>query len=226
MLANKFDLCLLFLTVCTKMYGEDTEIALQKIQEWIKAGNTAEDLKLCRLRLTSLPPLPNSVKSFWCSNTLITSLPEELPSSLERLFCFETCIKKLPKLPNTLTLLLCFNSPLIELPELPLSLLHLSCSKTQISILPELPLKLKTFNVSKCPNLLIQLENEETVESYEKRWKPIREKFQRERNVERCKTVKEELMAATWHPDRMIHWCWDEEEKKKWGSFESSSNAA
>ena len=41
---------------------------------------------------------------------------------------------------------------------------------------------------------------------------------------------KEELMASTWHPSRVMKWCIDVEEQKEWQSFEgersSSSNAA
>jgi hypothetical protein len=34
-----------------------------------------------------------------------------------------------------------------------------------------------------------------------------------EKSKERTATYKEELFAKTWHPDRMIDWCLDAEER-------------
>jgi hypothetical protein len=33
------------------------------------------------------------------------------------------------------------------------------------------------------------------------------EQARRERSQTRCRLLKEDLMAATWHPDRMLTWC-------------------
>lgn len=66
-----------------------------------------------------------------------------------------------------------------------------------------------------------QLQNESTPEYYQRirTWisirKGLREKIpqsvwiveSRKRTVKRCKAVKEELMAATWHTDRVLDWC-------------------
>lgn len=45
----------------------------------------------------------------------------------------------------------------------------------------------------------------------------------KETKTRRLAPVKEELMAATWHPDRMSEWCLDEDTKtgmrERWGDF-------
>ena len=33
--------------------------------------------------------------------------------------------------------------------------------------------------------------------------------------MQRLDALKEELMAAAWHPDRMAEWCWDDEDKRE-----------
>ena len=161
-------------------YGPYTEKALQRIQEWEQKGDVKGKLNLSNLRLTSLPPLPASLKVLYCSNTPLSTLPE-LPASLQELVCFKT--------------------PLTTLPELPASLKDLCC-----------------YN---CPNLIIQRKQDETIQDYTKRWKVIYEILRRDEIILCCKAVKEELMIKTWHPSRVIDWCWDEEEKAEWRQYET-----
>jgi hypothetical protein len=156
---------------------------------------------------------------FWKSNNLsivgyrITSLPL-LPHYLLYLNCSHTQIRELPILPSSLISLNCINTPITELPSLPSSLKTLLCNDTQITEFPPLPPTLKWLGYKNCPNLLIKPIEGKRIQDYEQRWKPIREeqKMKREeleskqRCVEHCLTVKEELMAAAWHPRRVERW--------------------
>ncbi len=38
--------------------------------------------------------------------------------------------------------------------------------------------------------------------------------YSKEQCAKMVSTILEELIAKTWHPSRMVDWCWDEEEKK------------
>jgi hypothetical protein len=70
------------------------------------------------------------------------------------------------------------------------------------------------LSYTNCPNLLIQPMEGEMIQAYEQRWKPIREEQKKKREElankkrtqARCLTVKEELMAAAWHPSRVEKW--------------------
>jgi hypothetical protein len=72
---------------------------------------------------------------------------------------------------------------------------------------------LKYLSCDNCPNLidapLHLLSNDLKI--------MIEENYQRYRK-QQCSimtnTILEELIAHTWHPNRVIDWCWDEEEKK------------
>jgi CDP-glycerol glycerophosphotransferase (TagB/SpsB family) len=66
---------------------------------------------------------------------------------------------------------------------------------------------LKWLDCSNCPNLLIQRNLYESSESYETRWKPIREEIQaKERSNERCWLLEEKLIESVYHPDRVERW--------------------
>ncbi len=225
-------------------HGPDTHIALQRVKEWIKKGDSSASLNLSYLNITSLPPLPNSLQYLHCNGTQISYLPP-LPDSLQFLNCSYTQISSLPPLPNSLQYLFCSNIQITSLPSLPNSLQHLFCSNTQITSLPPLPDTLRQLNCPytqitslpplpdslqylyfyNCPNLLLKKEKDESVQNYEARWKVVREALRREEAIQRCKAVKEELMTKTWHPDRYLQWCIDEEERSFWNQ-ESCSNAA
>jgi len=97
-------------------------------------------------QLTSLPEnLPSSLRILNCGNNQLTSLPENLPSSLTELYCSNNQLTSLPEnLPVSLTILYCDNNQLTSLPEnLPVSLTLLSCNNNQLTSLPEnLPVSL------------------------------------------------------------------------------------
>ena len=89
-------------------------------------------------QLTSLPPLPETLKKLYCSNNQLTSLPP-LPETLEILYCQYNQLTSLPPLPETLKKLICWNNQLTSLPPLPETLEILSCSNNQLTSIPPLP---------------------------------------------------------------------------------------
>jgi Leucine-rich repeat (LRR) protein len=98
----------------------------------------------------------SSLLSFDCSNNKLTSLPERLPSSIQRLNINYNKIAHLNPLPKNLRQLKCTNNLLTSLPELPNTLFQLDCSDNSISVLPNL----KNLNTLFCShNLLTQLPN-------------------------------------------------------------------
>ena len=99
--------------------------------------------------ITSLPPLPKSLKHLSCVQSNITSLPE-LPEGLEELGCSPS-MTALPKLPSRLRYLSCNQMPIFTLPELPEGLTFLDITHTYIKSLPELPKNLENFFCQKTP---------------------------------------------------------------------------
>jgi len=86
-------------------------------------------------QLTSLPPLPASLKILNCSYNQLTSLPDlkDLPS-LKELYCDGNQLTSLPDLPSLKQLGCCHNR-LTSLPPLPASLIILSCGYNQLKSL-------------------------------------------------------------------------------------------
>lgn len=94
--------------------------------------------------------LPYDLKRLYINYMpLLTSIPINLPNSLNYLSCVGTKINQLPKLPNELQYLFCYENNLYELPELPNNLIKISCYNNKINKLPELPDELK---ILKCYN--------------------------------------------------------------------------
>ena len=198
-------------------YGQDTEELLRRITniqncelhvsnlEIHSLPELPKDLKILEChntQITSLPVLPDGLLHLYCDNTQITSLPE-LPDGLLNLYCDNTQITSIPKLPGTLRQLLCDNTQITSLPELPDSLQLLWCSNTQITTLPELPDTLQSIACEKNP-LLLERKEGESIQDYNLRWREWREeKASRERSQERCKEIKESLIAELWHPRRV-----------------------
>jgi Leucine-rich repeat (LRR) protein len=134
------------------------QTAIQRIQQWIAAGDVNEFLRLDRLNLRELPPLPAEVqrldcsanrlrelpalpaglKRLVCSGNRLTGLPNPLPAGLERLYCSHNNLTGLPDLPLTLKELLCTNNKLVVLPNLPPGLETLNCSNNKLTVLPKL----------------------------------------------------------------------------------------
>jgi hypothetical protein len=110
-------------------YGPDTD----KLMECINRGlGTA--LQIYSMNITSLPPLPPTLKYITLSNVAsIQSLPE-LPPSLEVLVICFTNITSLPFLPPSLKYLRLENTKITVLPELPTSLIDMYIRDTNLII--------------------------------------------------------------------------------------------
>ena len=146
--------------------------------------------------------LPHSLKALDCSNCpLLTTLPE-LPQSLAHLVCYNCpLLTTLPELQQSLEGLLCSNCPLLTtIPELPQSLTWLDCDNCpNLIFIPESALK------------YISSELLETINSNYLKWRQ-----EQALNLFSSKTglLYEDLIRKTWHPDRVVDWCWDTEEVK------------
>ena len=68
-------------------------------------------------RLSSLPPLNESLKQLICYNNNLTFLPR-LNKNLIRLYCYNNKLKTLPKLNQKLEIINCHNNQLRSLPDL------------------------------------------------------------------------------------------------------------
>lgn len=171
--------------------------------------------------LESLHSFPESVKNINLGDNNFVELPP-LPKNLEVLSCLNNNLSKLPHLPSSLVELYCNSNNLTNMPELPPNLKVLYCSDNLFSEFPPLPQTLIRFECKGCPNLVIQKRNEETIQDYEARLSVLRKQhlLQKEKDIlkdmtiHKTKMLKEELMIKTWHPNRMIKWCIDEQEKK------------
>jgi Leucine-rich repeat (LRR) protein len=176
--------------------------------------------------LIELPTLPPNLKYLDISSTSITELPA-LPDSLKSLILNDTHVCKLPPLPNGLQELSIQSSKITTLPyPLPESLVILTCSDTNISYLPQFPKSLKTLYATFVPledfpetppgqlsyvllhsyDIPVKAHNEE-VDTHLQRVRDALELKKKKRMVQRCKQIKEELMAVTWHTDRVLDWC-------------------
>jgi len=93
-------------------------------------------------QLTSLPPLNENVKELCCSENKLTSLPP-LNEKLEELYCANNQLTSLPYLNEKLKKLKCAENQLTSLPPLNEKLEELDCAENQLTSLPYLNEKLK-----------------------------------------------------------------------------------
>lgn len=98
-----------------------------------------EELHLQNMNLYEIDPvlLFEGLKTLRCYGNKLTSLPP-LPDSLEFLYCNDNCLTELPSLPSNLIYLDCQNNQLTSLPDFPTNLLYLNCQNNQITRLPVL----------------------------------------------------------------------------------------
>jgi hypothetical protein len=73
----------------------------------------------------------------------------------------------------------------------------------KIKLLPRLPLTLEHLRIDKTP-LFIRGQRGDTPTTYAARWNEFWDSMVRQQ--ERCAAVKEDLMAAVWHPRRVEKW--------------------
>lgn len=158
--------------------------------------------------ITSLPELPASLCVLNVSCTNITSLPE-LPEGLQSLEIRNTRIRELPAtLPPHLHILNAAGTPIERIVSLPPRLYELDVKNcTRLRVLPaNMPASLTWLTVTGCVSLRLRLEPREGVRSYAERWRKWWCHWH----------YREELIAVTWHPRRMLDWCIDEEERSDW----------
>lgn len=167
-----------------------------------------------------LPGLPASLQAFITNGTNITTLPE-LPDILEVLIISNSPLTNLPeRLPTSLRSLIIYNTQIKELPAiLPSSLTDIDISNTKIKKLPDIfPETLTRLVCDDCPYLRSRFPDEPVasyhacVKNKERFLKDIPEYvedfvYSKRRMITRCKAIKEDLMAATWHTDRVLDWC-------------------
>ena len=184
-------------------HGIDTDelpMRLKSIQDGV--------LDLSGLRITSLPDLPMGITTLNCWNTDITYIPY-LPN-LIKLYCGNTKITSIPYLPN-LRVLYCSNTNITSIPSMP-NLISLMCDNTLMTSLPNLP----RIGIISCEQCTL-------MDDYE--WVYIQDRYQRsahiqwyihqtqinlqesrDRSTQRYRDIKEDLMAAAWHPSRVESW--------------------
>ena len=68
-------------------------------------------------KLTSLPPLSETLKNLYCNNNKLTGLPP-LPETLKILECYDNNLNSLPHLSENLKELMCSNNNLYNMPQL------------------------------------------------------------------------------------------------------------
>jgi Leucine-rich repeat (LRR) protein len=122
-----------------------------KIKQFIrlkKGGDvdyTVRELNLSFKYLTELPDLSlyTNLKKLDCSYNKLTSLPNNLPKSLQILYFYSNQITSLDNLPPNLKELDCSGNQITSLNNLPASIEGLDCSNNQITSLDNLPVSLK-----------------------------------------------------------------------------------
>lgn len=162
-----------------------------------------EEIYLCAgVEIKKLPPLPKGLKVLHICRTQIEELPEKLPESLVSLTVSWLKITKLPKLPKGLKALITEGMVFDALPEFPPKLEHLEITFTEVKELPELPDSLRTFLDDGSYFGIIRKPGER-IKAYNKR---LQERYSMERIQQRCLDLKEEIMMAALHPDRVSAW--------------------
>ncbi len=153
------------------------------------------------------------------TNSTLKSIPGEFPPYLEGLASFaplETIpnfpkrmegisicrakLESLPPLPPALKRLYIVDTPIREIPPLPAKLEQLVIGIETLSDLPELPETLQVLITTRCWNLPLHRMDEESEKEYLERW---REYQSMQRVQARMAILKEELLAAAFHPDRI-----------------------
>jgi hypothetical protein len=135
-------------------------------------------------------------------------------------------------LPNSLTHFICLRNKITRLPLLPPNLEHLNCSHNPIQFIPALPKKLKELKfidtkVDEIPELSqeilitgyvtwkqsMNIFGKDMLHIYKESQKKYSE-ISKQRQIQKLKKVKEDLIAAAWHPKRFQSWCIDVQEKE------------
>jgi hypothetical protein len=76
-------------------YGQDTELLMLKLQNIRNNELILDSFSAAGLRITHLPPLPDSLEKLSVHSSFLTSLPDPLPSNLRHLEMIGTPIHNL-----------------------------------------------------------------------------------------------------------------------------------
>jgi Leucine-rich repeat (LRR) protein len=123
----------------SKTYLNLSSQGLTELPDDIHLYTNLIDLHCNNNLLTSLPEnLPSSLNFLDCSHNQLTYLPDNLPSSLKVLHCKYNQLTFLPEnIPPLLKSLVCYNNQLTSLPEnLPNSIIALRIMNNKITDLP------------------------------------------------------------------------------------------
>ena len=206
---------------------EELEICMTEIRELPELPNTLKYLVTKCNILTCLPDLPESLELLSCSDCNLRTLPK-LPSKLIQLDCNNNPLSTLPELPKTLITLNITYTAITELSEcLPSDLRYININPKYVKRLPNTDnysiisnnwshnFKLcnyippyEYFGYKNGYRSIIFYDHIKTIEKNTKNIKQELELYiSKKRTVKRCKAIKEDLMAATWHTDRVLDWC-------------------
>lgn len=167
-------------------------------------------------RIDRLETLPDSVQVLKLNYSRIKMI-RNLPENLKVLECNYCPIKSLDQFPQGIQKIHLYWTLITYIPPLPEGLLefHYDCHLSHfIQPFPKLPLSLLNLRfMERTRTFIFQLKNGEIISDFQNTlstWSKVRDFV---RNVSRCKCVKGDLMAATWHPERYLDWCLDIQEK-------------
>jgi Leucine-rich repeat (LRR) protein len=167
---KKYLLCIACFMLCFKSFAQhiDDEGFAKGIRNQcftcIDAANNLTDVARIQTHLTvsllnvaSLKGIEgfSSLSSINCTNSKLTTLPDNMPSTLQYINVEFNQITSLPILPSRLRTLDCSNNFLTSLPILPSGLRIFDCSYNNITALPALPNDLTTLFCSN--NLLTNI---------------------------------------------------------------------
>ena len=180
-------------------------------------------------QLERIISFPDTVTSITISSCPYVTLPASLPPNLETLFIQGTNTRSFEHLilPESLkAVLFNYNKQLTDLPkQLPSKLVQFDCTNTRIRLqdIPILPASLIQLWYLRYPvpyKYLPDFVSGEQENEYSLRivrWKQfvyslptlIRDcsVISRMRSIQRCKSIKGDLMAVTWHTNRVLDWC-------------------
>jgi len=175
------------------------------ITEFTEFPPDIEFLYLCKNPAPGpLPPLPPALKRLTACELGIKALPAPLPPKLEMLRVSCNKLTRIPTLPATVTDVCVGHNYLTSLPlPLPPNLVSLAAVWNRLGHLPdpeEFPKTVTDFWFD--GNALPQEEEGESLEDYLTEVKRLYAKYQA-RITKRTEKVFDELMALTWHPERV-----------------------
>lgn len=171
---------------------------------WKSLNNTEACLLLSGLTCHRLPPFPEEVEWIIIRHMTLDEVPA-IPDSVKRLVLWDVKVD--------------------ELPSVPYDLEFLTLARTSIRILPPLYGMANRWKKTSCqlylqdnPRLLFSRGNMFSYE-YANIWNNwwAEQPVVRLRSLDRCATIKDELLAVTWEPTYFRDWCLDWKEQVEWG---------